>query len=193
MEFLPKEDNNTIEQLSPTEHQKDEVQKEEIGVADDPANTLTNEIFETTKLKVEPDDPTVLLIIAIEKLLEKKTDAIFSNIEAESTNITENIIEHQQKIDTAFDVKLNNLKEILEKLENQKEAIVGDVWQKMEQRTNQKIQNMLENGMKEIAKNSNNKVNNERMLLKGIVIGLFVGLVLCAVLLFMFDILPPLN
>lgn len=172
--------------LLPKDDEVEPVTKQNTDAKDNKADAITNALYAQTKLKIENDDPTILLILAIEDLLEKKADAIFANIEAETDNITTNMLEHQSNIDKAFESKLKNLTEVLEKLEGQKQAVVADVWKKMEERTNQKIQNMLESGMKEIAKNSNNQVNNQRILLIGGFVGTIFGFALCAIILYFF-------
>lgn len=147
---------------------------------------LKNQIFEKTGLKLSNNDPMIELVMILKDITEEELETVMNNLESTSDNIIDNIIAQQNKVDQAFDSKLDELKDVLLKLENQKEAIVMDVWRKLEQRVMDKIQSELTDNMKTIARNSNNNINNERMLLKGGVGGLIAGIFLCAVLLFIF-------
>ncbi len=157
---------------------------------DKAVNELTHEVFKETGMKVAPDDPIVQLMTIIQRITGEKVEEISNQLESLSENIIDNIIgsqsKNQQALDLAFEGKLNELREVLGKLEDQKEMIVADVWRKLEGRVIDKIQSELTTGIQSIANNSNNKVNNERMMLKGGIIGLVIGLVLCAILLFLF-------
>lgn len=147
---------------------------------------LKNQIFDKTGLKLSNNDPMIELVMILKDITEEELETVMNNLESTSDNIIDNIIAQQNKVDQAFDSKLDELKDVLLKLENQKEAIVMDVWRKLEQRVMDKIQSELTDNMQTIARNSNNNINNERMLLKGGVGGLIAGIFLCAILLFIF-------
>ena len=169
---------------------------------------VRNKVFDKTGMKISNNDPMLELVLAIRTMTEKEVEIILNNLESTSENIIDNILAQQKQIDknvkskiadldksfkskTAdfdknFSSKLNELTHILNKLESQKEAIVMDVWNKLDQRVMDKIQTELTKSISAIAQNSNNKINNERMLLKGGVGGLVAGIFLCAILLFIF-------
>lgn len=180
---------------------------------------VKTELFDRTGLKVADNDPMLQLVVILKDITEGQLDTIFNNIEANTDNITDNLLlklestantiaEQQQKtgkeitetqktaqtaitnsidgIDKAFADKLTELQTLVNKLDNQKEAIVLDVWSKLEQRVMDKIQSELTSSIKIIAQNSNNNINNERMLLKGGIGGLMAGISLCALILFIF-------
>lgn len=181
---------------------------------------VKNEIFDRTGLKVADNDPMLQLILILKDITENQLEVIFNNIEANTDNLTDNLLHQLEKvgktiadkqaeagetianqqsvankaitksiqgIDTAFEAKITELQSLLDKLEDQKEQIVTDVWGKLEQRVTDKIQNELTSDIKAIAENSNNTINNERMLLKGMLrggmIGGVVGVILCAIIL----------
>lgn len=148
------------------------------------AHKLRNELFNHSSIKVTDDDPVIQLIIAVEAITQRKADYIAENLESTSENIIDNILAKQENVNDTFDEKLAELKNLLTKLEDQKEAIVLDVWRKLEQRVMEKIQSELTSSIKTIAENSNNSVNNERMALKGGLGGLIVGIIICAIVLF---------
>lgn len=152
----------------------------------DNVKAVIHDVFRHSGVKLPADDPIVQLVVAIEKITDDKAINIANNLEANADNIVDNLMMKQDQVVAAFDTKLAELQELLTKLENQKEAIVLDVWSKLEQRVIDKIQNELTGSIKTIAENSNNDVNNERMLLKGGLTGLLVGIVLCAIILFVF-------
>lgn len=152
----------------------------------DAVKAVINDVFRHSGVKLPADDPIVQLVVAIEKITNDKAINIANNLEANADNIVDNLMMKQDQVIVTFDTKLAELKEILTKLENQKEAIVLDVWRKLEQRVMDKIQDELTGSIKTIAENSNNDVNNERMLLKGGVGGLLAGIILCAIILFVF-------
>ena len=180
---------------------------------------VKTELFARTGLKVADDDPVLQLVVILKSIAEDQLEAIFNNIEANTDNLTDNllfqleevgkVIADKQKevgskairqqseaseaitrsiksIDEAFKDKLDELKTLLNKLEKQKEQIINDVWGKLEQRITHKIQNELTKDIKTIAENSNNSINNQRMLLVGGVGGLIIGLILCALILAFF-------
>ena len=107
-------------------------------------------------------------------------------LESYTNNIVDNLKLHQTQVVGDFDSKLAELNEILSKLENQKEAIVADVYVKLQQRITEQIEEQLSRDLQAIANNANNKVNNERNILKGGVFGLIIGIALCAFLAFIF-------
>lgn len=152
----------------------------------DTVKAVIHDIFRHSGVKLPANDPIVQLVVAIEKITDNKAINIANNLEANADNIVDNLMMKQDQVVAAFDTKLAELQELLTKLENQKEAIVLDVWSKLEQRVIDKIQNELTGSIKTIAENSNNDVNNERMLLKGGLTGLLVGIMLCAIILFVF-------
>lgn len=185
-----KKDKKENEEIAPpelvsTEPAMDD-QLDEQDKLDAQTRKLKNQIFEKTGLKLSNNDPMIELVMILKDITEEELETVMNNLESTSDNIIDNIIAQQNKVDQAFDSKLDELKDVLLKLENQKEAIVMDVWRKLEQRVMDKIQSELTDNMKTIARNSNNNINNERMLLKGGVGGLIAGIFLCAILLFIF-------
>ena len=185
-----KKDKKENEEIAPpelvsTEPAMDD-QLDEQDKLDAQTRKLKNQIFEKTGLKLSNNDPMIELVMILKDITEEELETVMNNLESTSDNIIDNIIAQQNKVDQAFDSKLDELKDVLLKLENQKEAIVMDVWRKLEQRVMDKIQSELTDNMQTIARNSNNNINNERMLLKGGVGGLIAGIFLCAILLFIF-------
>lgn len=180
-----KKDKKENEEIAPPEPAMDD-QLDEQDKFDARTRKLKNQIFDKTGLKLSNNDPMIELVMILKDITEEELETVMNNLESTSDNIIDNIIAQQNKVDQAFDSKLDELKDVLLKLENQKEAIVMDVWRKLEQRVMDKIQSELTDNMQTIARNSNNNINNERMLLKGGVGGLIAGIFLCAILLFIF-------
>ena len=155
------------------------------------------DIFANTGYKVESDDPFIDSIIICKNIVDQITTTSLDSInnqleynkdvlESYTNNIVDNLKLHQTQVVGDFDSKLAELNEILSKLENQKEAIVADVYVKLQQRITEQIEEQLSRDLQAIANNANNKVNNERNILKGGVFGLIIGIALCAFLAFIF-------
>lgn len=158
---------------------------------------LTVDIFQQTGYKVETDDPFVDTILVCKNIIEQIEQKSIVNInhhleynknslEDYTNNLIESLKDNQRAVVEEFDSKSSELKELLDTLQNQKDAIIASVYTKMQQRVTEQIEEQLSKDLQAIASNANNKVNNERMLLKGGAGGLIVGIILCAILLFVF-------
>lgn len=142
------------------------------------------DIFQQTGLKIDEHDPIIQLYLIQDSLLNKSIVQISEKLLALTDATIADIKDQQNAVLLNFDVKANELDQILSRLDKQKEMIVADVWQKLDQRFTDKINDTLKTGMDEIAKNSNNKINNQRNMLIGGVGGLVVGILLCLVVFF---------
>ena len=149
-----------------------------------------NEIFLRTRLKLDKDDPVVQLLLlyqannnTMRRLFDEAADnqLTFINkrlevfVDEEITRLSD----QQQEIIHAYDDGLSELKDTLEKMESQKEAIVADVWRKMQDRVTKQIEDQLSKDLQKMANNANNKVNNQRNMLLGglgvIIIGILIS------------------
>ncbi len=145
------------------------------------SQNLRLDIFQQTGLKIDEQDPIIQLYLIQDSLLNKSIVHISEKLLALTDATIADIKDQQKAVLSNFDVKANELEQILSRLDKQKEMIVADVWQKLDQRFTDKINDTLKTGMDEIAKNSNNKINNQRNMLIGGVGGLVVGILLCLV------------
>lgn len=145
---------------------------------------ISQDIFARTGKKVVVQDPMIEVIMIWRELNKESLEHVSNALEASTNEIIDNLILNQDKVLVNFDEKLNELKDILARLENQKEAIVADVWGKMQKRVTKQIEEQLSRDLKAIAKNANNQVNNQRNILMGGVGGLLVGVILCAIIIF---------
>lgn len=158
-----------------------------LGIKEDDANhqvrkKISQEIFARTGKKVVIEDPMIEVIMVWRELNEEWLEYVSNALEASSGEILDNLVLNQDKVLANFDEKLNELKDTLTRLENQKEAIVADVWGKMQARVTKQIEEQLSRDLKTIAKNTNNQVNNQCNILMGGLGGLLVGLILCAII-----------
>lgn len=172
-------ENNVVAAAQSTNNDDERTEVVAAAATSNTAQDVVNEIFAKTGQKIPKNDPMVELILVIQELNSRNAEYIANGLESQADNIFDNL-------NNSFEIKLNELKTLLNQLEDQKEMIVIDVWRKLEQRVMDKIQDELTGSIKKIAENSNNSVNNERLLIKGGVVGLIVGILICAVLLFVF-------
>ena len=142
-------------------------------------------IFEKIGLKVDETDPIIQLYLLQEALLLEAVKQHQLNLTSLGDAMVSEIKQSHISLLTDFDLKKEELNVILTKLEEQKEAIIGDVWQKLDAKTSEKIHKQLHADMQDIANNANNKINNQRNILIGGIIGLLIGIVFC-IILFMF-------
>lgn len=145
---------------------------------------ISQDIFARTGKKVVVQDPMIEVIMIWRELNKESLEHVSNALEASTNEIIDNLILNQDKVLVNFDEKLTELKDTLARLENQKEAIVADVWGKMQARVTKQIEEQLSRDLKAIAKNANNQVNNQRNILMGGIGGLLVGLILCAIIVF---------
>lgn len=145
---------------------------------------ISQDIFARTGKKVVVQDPMIEVIMIWRELNKESLEHVSNALEASTNEIIDNLIFNQDKVLVNFDEKLTELKDTLARLENQKEAIVADVWGKMQARVTKQIEEQLSRDLKAIAKNANNQVNNQRNILMGGIGGLLVGLILCAIIVF---------
>ena len=143
---------------------------------------ISQDIFARTGKKVVVQDPMIEVIMIWREFNKESLEHVSNALEASTNEIIDNLILNQDKVLVNFDEKLTELKDTLARLENQKEAIVADVWGKMQARVTKQIEEQLSRDLKAIAKNANNQVNNQRNILMGGVGGLLVGLILCAII-----------
>lgn len=154
-----------------------------------------NEIFLRTRLKLDKDDPVVQLLLlyqannnTMRRLFDEAADnqLTFINkrlevfVDEEITRLSN----QQQEIIHAYDDGLSELKDTLEKMESQKEAIVADVWRKMQDRVTKQIEDQLSKDLQKMANNANNKVNNQRNILLGGLGGIILGILISTFTLF---------
>lgn len=148
----------------------------------DKAQELRIELFEKLGLKVDENDPIIQLYLIQDTIMSNSIKQFQDGLNALGDALLTDISEEKEKILSGFDGKRDELLEILTKLENQKEAIVADVWQKLDKRISDKIHNQLSEDMQAIANNANNKINNQRNMFIGGVVGLLIGIVFCIIL-----------
>lgn len=148
----------------------------------DKSQELRVELFEKLGLKVDENDPIIQLYLIQDTIMSNSIKQFQDSLNALGDALLTDISEEQEKILSGFDGKRDELLEILTKLENQKEAIVADVWQKLDKRISDKIHNQLSEDMQAIANNANNKINNQRNMFIGGVVGLLIGIVFCIIL-----------
>ena len=139
---------------------------------------LRLELFRNTGLKIDENDPIIQLYLIQDSLMKSAIFDFQKNLNDLGDTLITEIKEHQVDVLSGFDSKRDELNLILSKLDKQKEAIVVDVWSKLEKR----IQKQLHEDMQAIANNANNKINNQRNMFIGGIIGLLIGLLLSIVL-----------
>lgn len=150
------------------------------------AKKLTLEMFENTGLKIDEDDPIVQLYLIQNTIMKESVTQFQNNIDSKCEEVVTRVEKQQQYILTGFDAKRDELLAILTKLEDQKNAIVADVWQKLDKRISDKIHKQLSDDMQAIANNANNKINNQRNMFVGGLVGLLTGIVFSIIILFVF-------
>lgn len=139
---------------------------------------LRLEIFEKLGLKIDENDPIIQLYLIQNAIMKSSVQQFQEGLNGFGDAVISEIKNEQDKVLSNFDEKLLELQDILSKLENQKEAIVADVWYKLQK----KIQEQLSKDMQAIANNANNKINNQRNMFIGGVVGLLIGIVFCIIL-----------
>lgn len=146
---------------------------------------LRLEIFEKLGLKVDENDPIIQLYFIQDSIIRNSILNLQNGLNSLGDALISEITEQQENVLSSFDGKRDELLLILTKLENQKEAIVADVWQKLDKRISDKIHKQLSEDMQAIANNANNKINNQRNMFVGGLCGLLIGL-LFSIILFIF-------
>lgn len=135
-------------------------------------------LFEKSGLKIDQDDPIIQLYLVQKTLMSDSLLDFQKNINSLGNTLINEIKEQQKEVLSGFDERTDKLNAILAHLDKAKEAIVNDVWAKLEQR----VRDQLHKDMQAIANNANNKINNQRNMFIGGIIGLLIGLVLCVIL-----------
>lgn len=148
----------------------------------DVSKELRVELFDKTGIKVDENDPIIQLFLIQNSLMNDNLKKYNESLNSLTDALLVDISEQQENILSSFDGKKDELLGILTKLENQKEAIVADVWQKLDKRISDKIHKQLSEDMQAIANNANNKINNQRNMFIGGVAGLLIGIVFCIIL-----------
>lgn len=175
------EQENTTDPTSPNFI---EPSAEEQIARQDEEQAIIDKIFQETRMKVSPNDPVVQLAMGLENITKEKLNVYLTSTEKQLDQQTRKILlelENKQKsVADEFDNKLEELKDILDTLENQKQAIVADVWGKLHVKVSEQIEQQLSRDLQAIANNANNKVNNQRNMLVGAVIGIVIGIIICA-------------
>lgn len=146
---------------------------------------LRLEIFEKLGLKVDENDPIIQLYFIQDSIIRNSILNLQNGLNSLGDALISEITEQQENVLSSFDGKRDELLHILTKLENQKDAIVADVWQKLDKRISDKIHKQLSEDMQAIANNANNKINNQRNMFVGGLCGLLIGL-LFSIILFIF-------
>lgn len=148
----------------------------------DVSKELRVELFDKTGIKVDENDPIIQLFLIQNSLMNDNLKSYQESLNSLTDALLTDISEQQENILSSFDGKKDELLGILTKLENQKEAIVADVWQKLDKRISDKIHKQLSEDMQAIANNANNKINNQRNMFIGGVAGLLIGILFCIIL-----------
>lgn len=146
---------------------------------------LKNKLFEKTGLKFDDTDPVLQLYLLQDHLMQDRVMMFQKNLNDIADAIITDISEQQSLVLSGFDKKTEALNKLLTALENQKEAIVADVWQKLDKRVAEKVRTQLSEDMKAIASNANNRINNQRNMLLGAVAGATIGLFIGLLIMFM--------
>lgn len=107
------------------------------------------------------------------KIISKHTEAV-----AEATGLA--LADFSKQVEETVKtlaVRLNEVKQTTEVLENQKQFIVNDVYSKLNEKIINEVKGNLTNELKRIANNENNEVNRQKNMLIGAFAGLFVGMI----------------
>ncbi len=135
-------------------------------------------LFEKSGLKIDQDDPIIQLYLVQKTLMSDSFLDFQKNLNSLGDTLINEIKDQQKEVLSGFDERTDKLNAILAHLDKAKEAIVNDVWAKLEQR----VRDQLHKDMQAIANNANNKINNQRNMFIGGITGLLIGLVLCVIL-----------
>jgi hypothetical protein len=149
-------------------------------MSEDQIENLRLELFKETGLKIDENDPLIQIYLLQNSLMNRSLLKFQRNLNDLGDAIILEIKEQQADILKSFDGKQEELYKTLAKLDNHKEAMVADVWLKLQQ----KLQKQIHEDMQAIANNANNKINNQRNMFIGGIIGLLIGLFILVIILF---------
>ena len=151
------------------------------NLSDIKAKDVMNAVFVESGMKTDENDPLVHLVLANLKLIKLAEQDFRKNIDEAGKGVVRDIQQNQALILKGFDQRKDELNILLTKLEGQKEAIITDVWSKLNDKVTAQIQNQLTKDLQKIANNANNKVNTQRNMLIGGGIGIIVGILITVI------------
>ncbi len=149
-------------------------------MSEDQIENLRLELFKETGLKIDENDPLIQIYLLQNSLMNRSLLGFQRNLNDLGDALISEIKEQQADILKSFDGKQEELSKTLARLDNHKEAMVADVWLKLQQ----KLQKQIHEDMQAIANNANNKINNQRNMFIGGIIGLLIGLFILVIILF---------
>lgn len=142
------------------------------------ARQVVIDVFTQTGMKITEDDPMVLVMLHNAKILKDAEADLSSNIARLLGQLSDDVKDKHSEGLTEFNNRIKYLENILNKLEDQKSAIVQDVWTKSQDIMYDRTLKTMQKSVDQLMKTSSDKVNNERSILLGALGGIIFGLIL---------------
>lgn len=139
---------------------------------------IVNDLFSKTGYKIEEDDPLVLMMLHNTELLKTTEHDLIANLKSVHDDLMKGIKDKHTEGISEFNDRIKHLESILNKLEDQKTAIVQDVWSKSQDIMYDRTLKTMQKSVDQLIKTSSGKVSNERSILIGAMGGLILGLIL---------------
>lgn len=139
---------------------------------------IVNDLFIKTGYKIEEDDPLILMMLHNAELLKSTEHDLLISLKSLHNDLIDSVRNTHAEGVTEFKNQIEYLEGILNKLEDQKTAIVQDVWSKSQDIMYDRTLKTMQKSVDELIRTSSGKVSNERSILIGAMGGLIFGLIL---------------
>jgi hypothetical protein len=143
---------------------------------------IVNDLFSKTGYKIEEDDPLVLMMLHNAELLKTTEHDLIANLKSLHDDLMKGVKNKHTEGIAEFNDQIKYLESILNKLEDQKIAIVQDVWSKSQDIMYDRTLKTMQKSVDQLIRTSSGKVSNERSVLIGAMGGLILGLILGVVI-----------
>ena len=143
---------------------------------------IVNDLFSKTGYKIEEDDPLVLMMLHNAELLKTTEHDLIANLKSLHNDLMKGVKNKHTEGIAEFNDQIKYLESILNKLEDQKVAIVQDVWSKSQDIMYDRTLKTMQKSVDQLIRTSSGKVSNERSVLIGAMGGLILGLILGVVI-----------
>ena len=169
------------------------VKKTHSADATNKAQLIVDDIFRHTRIKITEDDPLILMMLHNSTLLQSTQAELTNAITALNTEMLQAIqSKHEDGLTalqnqhdkglTDFNGRISYVEKLLAKLEDQKDAIIQDVWSKSQDIMYERTKTTMQKAINEMMQEGQGAVNNQRNILIGAFGGMVFGMILAAII-----------
>lgn len=157
------------------------------------AQLIVDDIFKHTRIKITEDDPLILMMLHNSTLLQSTQAELTNAITALNAEMLQAIQSKHEDALTAlqnqhdkgltdFNGRISYVEKLLAKLEDQKDAIIQDVWSKSQDIMYERTKTTMQKAINEMMQEGQGAVNNQRNILIGAFGGMVFGMILAAII-----------